>query len=206
MATEFKPAEAVSVPLPLEKHEYKKSESSEYRIWIGNMDLQMNEFTLLQLLKKYEGLKSFDMLYHKAGPQQGQSKGFGFATYKSKQEAEKAIFGLNNRLVMRKRIQVRWANEQAFNEKPAPAVLTTSLEMEEKQISRRSKPESSIEAIERKLREMEQNSSSGGDNDKRRFGLHPLLQQARIKKEQEEARKKRLHPYKRGSRSRSHRR
>ena len=53
---------------------------------------------------------------------------------------------------------------------------------------------SAIEAIERKLREMEDTGNGEVDTSNQ---LHPLLEQARIKREQEEARKRRQHPYKR---------
>ena len=46
------------------------------------------------------------------------------------QRAKKAIQGLNNRLVFKRKLQVRWAHEQEISEKPAPAALTTSLTAE----------------------------------------------------------------------------
>lgn len=194
MATEFKPEAKVSVPLPLEKQEEEKNKGrEEVRIWVGNMDPKMNEYSLLQLLKQFNGLKSFEILYHKAGEKQGQSKGFGFATYISRKAAESVIKGLNNRLVMRRHIQVRWANEQSISEKPAPAALTTSLQDEKKS----ARSETAIEAIERKLREMENRAVSAEEEASRRSELHPLLQQARVNKERDEAiKKKRMNSYK----------
>jgi len=129
MTTKFKPEviELVSEPLPLENC---KEFQDQCRIWIGNMDLQLNEYSFLQLLKQFEGLKDFDFIYYKNGPHQGKSKGFGFATYNTQERAKKAIQGLNNRLVFKRKLQVRWAHEQEISEKPAPAALTTSLTAE----------------------------------------------------------------------------
>jgi len=189
MTTEFTPGTVVSKPLPIID---TKDTKDEFRIWIGNLDTKWNEYILLQLLKKYETLKSFDIIRNKAGLHKGQSKGYGFASFSSKQPAEKAIKELHNSTVSGRKVSVKWATEFTVAKQPAPSVLTTPLVVEK---SKKMKKESAIEAIERKLKEMKESRDSEEEEKGR---MHPLLQQAQVRRREEEARKRvrRNHPYK----------
>jgi len=189
MTTEFTSGTVVSKPLPILNTTESKD---EFRIWIGNLDMKWNEYILLQLLKKYETLKSFDIIRNKAGLHKGQSKGYGFASFSSKQPAAQAIKELHNSIVSGRKISVKWATEFTVKQQ-APSVLTTPLVVEK---SKKTKKESAIEAIERKLKEMEESSVDDDDGDNK---MHPLLQQAQVRRKEDEARKKarerRNHPY-----------
>lgn len=55
--------------------------SSPARLFIGNLAPQVDEYTLIQVFSKYGPLAKLDLLYHKAGPQKGQPRGYAFVEF-----------------------------------------------------------------------------------------------------------------------------
>ncbi|KAG5323975.1 RBM18 protein, partial [Acromyrmex heyeri] len=84
---------SAKVPLPLEP--IKANQVEDRRLWVGNLDLRINEF---------------DLLFHRSGPQAGQPRGYAFVTYKTIQDAIRAKDALHNLKVGAKNIIVRWAH------------------------------------------------------------------------------------------------
>lgn len=138
----------LSAPVPVP--EDPVDDENVTRLWIGNLDPKVTEFTLLKVLQKFGELEKFDFLYHTVGPDQGKSRGYCFVTYSSRQEAEKALKGLNGKLALSRRLVVRWAHKEESGDSPKP-VQAKLTEEPKTQLSTDAK----IQAIEMKLKNME---------------------------------------------------
>lgn len=143
------------VPLPLEP--IKSNQVEDRRLWVGNLDLRINEYQLLKLVQKHGTIEKFDLLFHRSGPQAGQPRGYAFVTYKTVQDAEAAKDALHNLKVGAKYIIVRWAHSvtESDMDKPKPKIDIPALagaKKEDKRISR----ETAIQAIEAKLKLMKE--------------------------------------------------
>ncbi|XP_064616665.1 probable RNA-binding protein 18 [Liolophura sinensis] len=103
-------------PLPPPPDEKMSDRGDICRLWVGNLDTRITEFTLLKLLQKYGSLDKFDFLYHKSGPDQGKPRGYCFVSYHSPEEASRAIQGLNGKLALSKKLIVRWAHADRAQE------------------------------------------------------------------------------------------
>ncbi|XP_024873674.1 probable RNA-binding protein 18 isoform X2 [Temnothorax curvispinosus] len=141
------------IPLPLEP--IKSNQVEDRRLWVGNLDLRINE--LLKLVQKYGTIEKFDLLFHRSGPQAGQPRGYAFVTYETIQDARKAKDALHNLTVGSKNIIVRWAHSvtESDMDKPKPKIDIPALagaKKEDKKISR----ETAIQAIEAKLKLMKE--------------------------------------------------
>ncbi|XP_076682490.1 putative RNA-binding protein 18 isoform X2 [Andrena cerasifolii] len=141
------------VPLPLEP--IKSNQVEDRRLWVGNLDLRINEYQLLKLVQQHGTIEKFDLLFHRSGPQAGQPRGYAFVTYKTVQDAEAAKDALHNLKVGAKNIIVRWAHSvtESDIDKPKPKIDIPALagaKKEDKRISR----ETAIQAIEAKLKLM----------------------------------------------------
>ncbi|KAK7865095.1 hypothetical protein R5R35_014630 [Gryllus longicercus] len=177
--------DSFSNPLPLEPLPQSKIE--DRRLWIGNLDPRITEciiicvsvyrYHLLKLLQKYGAIEKFDLLFHRSGPLAGQPRGYAFVTYSTSEDAVKAKDCLNGVLLGCKRIVVRWANSVSKDEleKPKPQIEIPALAgaKNERKISR----ETTIQAIEAKLKMMEHNSSNDFEvNNPPTGSLHPPQQ------------------------------
>ena len=181
MTTGFTTAleDKTSEPLPLEK-DFEGSSLAQ-RIWIGNMDTKITEYTMVQILKKFGKIKQFDFLVHKTGPLEGQPRGYCFVSFEKEADAARAILKLNNLPVLSKKLQVRWAHNQPLLKVDPKKTLKLPSDDADKnalplRTHRYSSPEATINAIEAKLKEMERtkngSSSSASSSSVR---LHPLL-------------------------------
>ena len=61
-------------------------------IYVGNLDYKVNESDLESLFSKYGTVNSVKIISDKYN---GRSKGFGFVEMENKDEAKKAVSGLN---------------------------------------------------------------------------------------------------------------
>lgn len=180
MTTGFTTAleDKTSEPLPLEK-DFEGS-SSARRIWIGNMDTKITEYTMVQILKKIGKIKQFDFLVHKAGLLEGQPRGYCFVSFEKESDATKAILQLNNMPMLSKKLQVRWAHGQpSVKLGPKKTLRLPCDDMNEETLSKKksnySPPEATIDAIEAKLKEMERAVTYSSSTPASSVRLHPLL-------------------------------
>lgn len=165
-------------PLPVPPD---SSPESDYRLWIGNLDSRLTEFSILKILQKFGSLKKFDFLYHKSGPDQGKSRGYCFASYDNKASAEHAMAKMNGKLALSKRLIVKWANKDVSIEQEKPKMtINAGNRAEEEDIS----PQSQIQAIEAKLQKMQDRNPS--------LDLKPVPGSSQLSVVQREARLKQL--------------
>ncbi|XP_020285638.1 probable RNA-binding protein 18 [Pseudomyrmex gracilis] len=147
--------QSTKVPLPLEP--IKSNQIEDRRLWVGNLDLRINEYQLLKLVQKYGTIEKFDLLFHRSGPQAGQPRGYAFVTYTTIEDAKTAKDALHNLKVGAKNVIVRWAHSvtESDMDKPKPKIDIPALagaKKEDKKISR----ETAIQAIEAKLKLMKE--------------------------------------------------
>lgn len=151
------------------------------------MDKRLSEYNLLKILQRFGEIKNFELIFHKSGVKEGEPRGFCFVEFKTREQAENALQGLNGKLALSKPLIVNWAKK--------PTGIMGVKEQEEKNIlssvvsskSSLNSCESKIKAIETKLKLME----SGNNSQSTTQGKHPLLVQSE---------KARTHPYKKPGR------
>ncbi|KAK6196027.1 hypothetical protein SNE40_001331 [Patella caerulea] len=133
-------------------------QQDQCRLWIGNIDPKITEFTILKLLQKFGQLVRFDFLYHKSGPDKGKSRGYCFVSYSTKEEATKALRKVNGKFALTKKLVVRWAHIEPDtsieSKKKAPQTVVTK-PTEHAEVSIHSK----IKEIEAKLHSMKKSQS-----------------------------------------------
>lgn len=81
-------------------------------IYVGNLSYKVNEDDLKQLFEEYGEVSSVNLISDKYT---GQSKGFGFVVMENKDEANKAIEGLNGREVDNREMKVNEARPKPDN-------------------------------------------------------------------------------------------
>ncbi|GAB1609047.1 probable RNA-binding protein 18 [Argonauta hians] len=134
--------------------------TDQCRLWIGNLDPRVTEFTLLKILQKFGNLLKFDLMYHKSGPDQGKHRGYCFATFENKEEAGYACQRLDGKLLLSKNLSVKLAHSDKDQNIPG-LPLTVKVIKEDGKLSNIDSNsglsrESKIRAIEAKLRAMEE--------------------------------------------------
>lgn len=147
--------------IPLPSSEESKIAAGDKRLWIGNLDPRINEYQLLKLMQKHGPIEKFDLLFHRSGPLAGQPRGYAFITYETKEAAITAKTALHNKMVGTRRITVTGAHSMCNQEEPEkkkPELDIPAL-AGAKELKKGSR-ETQIQAIEAKLKMMENNSSN----------------------------------------------
>lgn len=157
----------ITTVIPVPKDESSSSyDLQDKRLWIGNLDARLSEFNLLKLLQKYGTIEKFDLLFHRSGPLSGFPRGYAFCTYKKTEDALTAMQHMDGQLLGSKHVTVRWAHSMSKDEmesKPKTELTIPVLagakpsKVEKKPLSRKT----AIQAIEAKLRLMEQSNVVG---------------------------------------------
>lgn len=152
------------IPIPRDEPNLN-NEIQDKRLWIGNLDPRLSEYNLLKLLQKYGTIDKFDLLFHRSGPLSGFPRGYAFCTYKNTEDAVLAMQNMDGQLVGSKQITVRWAHSMSKDEMESKPKAELSIPVlagaksskaEKKPVSKKT----AIQAIEAKLRLMEQSTTS----------------------------------------------
>ncbi|VVB15632.1 unnamed protein product [Arabis nemorensis] len=91
-------------------------EKNESRLYVGNLDLRINEAALLKMFSPYGKIISEDFLWHTRGPKKGEPRGYAFVQYSRKEEAEVAVEKMHGRLACGRPLVVRFASEKHLEE------------------------------------------------------------------------------------------
>uniref|UniRef100_M4E1F1 Probable RNA-binding protein 18 n=2 Tax=Brassica campestris TaxID=3711 RepID=M4E1F1_BRACM len=86
-------------------------EKSESRLYVGNLDLRINEAALIKMFSPYGKIISEDFLWHTRGPKKGEPRGYAFIQYSSKEEAELAKEKMHGRLACGRPLVVRFSDK-----------------------------------------------------------------------------------------------
>ncbi|CAH2070221.1 unnamed protein product, partial [Thlaspi arvense] len=91
-------------------------ERSESRLYVGNLDLRINEASLIKMFSPYGKIISEDFLWHTRGPKKGEPRGYAFIEYSRKEEAELAKEKMHGRLACGRPLVVRLASEKLLED------------------------------------------------------------------------------------------
>ncbi|MBA0685293.1 hypothetical protein Goari_012963 [Gossypium aridum] len=94
-------------------------ETSESRLYVGNLDLRITEAALIKMFSPYGKIISEDFLWHTRGPKRGEPRGFAFIQYSTKEEAILAKEKMHGRLACGRPLMVRLASEKYLEEAAA---------------------------------------------------------------------------------------
>ncbi|BGP27144.1 single-stranded nucleic acid binding protein [Rhodotorula toruloides] len=85
---------------------------SEKRLYIGNLATSVDEYSLMQACAKYGKIAKLDYLFHKTGPNKGRPRGYAFVEYSTREEAQRAMQALHDKLFRGRKMVVSLASEQ----------------------------------------------------------------------------------------------
>ncbi|BGO94982.1 hypothetical protein NBRC10512_006832 [Rhodotorula toruloides] len=85
---------------------------SEKRLYIGNLATSVDEYSLMQVCAKYGKIAKLDYLFHKTGPNKGKPRGYAFVEYSMREEAQRAMQALHDKLFRGRKMVVSLASEQ----------------------------------------------------------------------------------------------
>ncbi|CAG5128092.1 unnamed protein product, partial [Candidula unifasciata] len=88
-----------------------EDDDDDRRLWIGNLGTEITEYLILKLVQKFGALRKINFIYHKVGPDKGKPKGYCFVSFHTWEAAEKARKALDGRVVVSRRLFVKWANK-----------------------------------------------------------------------------------------------
>ncbi|CAO2838767.1 unnamed protein product [Amaranthus hypochondriacus] len=91
-------------------------ETSDRRIYVGNIDHRISEATLLKMFSPFGKIESEDFLLHTRGPKRGEPRGFAFVQYSTKEEARLAREKMHGRLACGRPLIIRLASEKSTAE------------------------------------------------------------------------------------------
>ncbi|BFZ20553.1 hypothetical protein BsWGS_23592 [Bradybaena similaris] len=150
---------------------YEDDDDDDRRLWIGNLGSEITEYSILKLVQKFGSLRRINFIYHKVGPDKGKPKGYCFVSFHTWEAAEKARKALDGRVILSRRLFVKWANklkkddvllkksklkspsEVTPDTAPPPAVVAA---LSASSAVAAASSEAKIKAIEAKLKMMEQ--------------------------------------------------
>ncbi|KAI3972067.1 hypothetical protein MKW92_032885 [Papaver armeniacum] len=98
-------------------------ETSERRLYIGNLDQRITEPVLIKMFSPYGKIESEEFLWHTRGPKRGDPHGFAFIQFSTKEK-------MNGRLACGRPLVIRYASEKYYlemsstSQKPPMLVLS----------------------------------------------------------------------------------
>jgi len=137
-----------------------RPQPDDCRLWIGNLDLRVTEYAMLKLIQRYNvTIQSFDFIYHRAGPEKGQPRGYCFVTLSSPAEAAVIMNKLNGKMALSRRLVVKYADLQKRDRAPTADVSLGSIPQASTDVPKTVSQDvkGKIEAIEEKLKMMDEN-------------------------------------------------
>uniref|UniRef100_A0A7C9DAW6 RRM domain-containing protein n=1 Tax=Opuntia streptacantha TaxID=393608 RepID=A0A7C9DAW6_OPUST len=137
-------------------------ESSERRLYVGNIDHRISEATLIKMFSPFGKIESEDFLLHTRGPKRGEPRGFAFVQYSTKWEARLAKEKMHGRLACGRPLVVRLASEKSAVEAAENLSKTSVVTNRSTSSSSSSGPMSrsaKIAAIKNKLKALEEDGS-----------------------------------------------
>ncbi|GAA5863078.1 hypothetical protein JCM8547_002790 [Rhodosporidiobolus lusitaniae] len=94
------------------------SAQSDKRLYLGNLSQSCDEYLLMQVCARHGKIAKLDYLFHKTGPQKGKPRGYAFVEYSTKEEAQRALQALNDKVLRGRKMVVSLASEQQQDDRP----------------------------------------------------------------------------------------
>ncbi|KAI3943757.1 hypothetical protein MKW98_004262 [Papaver atlanticum] len=138
-------------------------ETSERRLYIGNLDQRITESVLIKMFSPYGKIESEEFLWHTRGPKRGEPRGFSFIQFSTKEEAQLAKQKMNGRLACGRPLVIRYASEKYYLEMSSTSPKPSNVVSEAKKASQAGSSTHSgqmsrsakIAAIKNKLKSLE---------------------------------------------------
>ncbi|KAI7904468.1 uncharacterized protein BX663DRAFT_550847 [Cokeromyces recurvatus] len=95
----------------------KEETPSQFQIFVGDLSPEINDEALSQAFGVFGSLVNAHVM---KDTMSGNSRGFGFVTYREKSEANQAIASMNGELLGARNIRVNWATQKGDTPPPRP--------------------------------------------------------------------------------------
>ncbi|XP_026409180.1 probable RNA-binding protein 18 [Papaver somniferum] len=102
-------------------------ETSERRLYIGNLDQRITESVLIKMFSPYGKIESEEFLWHTRGPKRGEPRGFAFIQFSTKEEAQLAKQKMDGRLACGRPLVIRYASEKYYLEMSSTSPKASSV-------------------------------------------------------------------------------
>ncbi|KAK3819988.1 MAG: hypothetical protein J3Q66DRAFT_165237 [Benniella sp.] len=88
----------------------KSQPLDEKRIYIGNLDPTIDEYTVLKLFTPFGKITKLDFMFHWHGPKKGTPRGYCFLEYETASQATVAVNQMNRKAIKLRPLNVSLAN------------------------------------------------------------------------------------------------
>ncbi|KAH7042996.1 hypothetical protein BKA57DRAFT_413298 [Linnemannia elongata] len=137
------------------------------RLYIGNLDPTIDEYTLLKLFSPFGKVTKLDFMFHYSGPKKGTPRGYCFLDYEASSQAAVAIKQMNRRSVKNRPLIVSLANiappstdQQDGRKKSHDPNRPTAFSILKAGALKNASTDEKIKAMERKLAQMSESNSN----------------------------------------------
>lgn len=87
----------------------KEDTSNHHHIFVGDLSNEVNDEVLLQAFSIYGGVSEARVMWDM---KTGRSRGYGFVAFRNREEAQKALDGMNGEFLGSRAIRCNWANQK----------------------------------------------------------------------------------------------
>ncbi|KAG9321149.1 hypothetical protein KVV02_007724 [Mortierella alpina] len=88
----------------------KASAVDEKRIYVGNLDPTIDEYTVLKLFSPFGKITKLDFMFHWHGPKKGTPRGYCFLEFEAESQAAAAVKQMNRKAIKLRQLSVSLAN------------------------------------------------------------------------------------------------
>ncbi|KAF9973470.1 hypothetical protein BGZ73_003302 [Actinomortierella ambigua] len=132
------------------------------RIYIGNLDPAIDEYTVVKLFTPYGKIANLDFMFHWHGPKKGTPRGYCFLEYETSEQASTAVKAMNKKTVKQKTLHVSLANaapvkaenDNVNKKRPIDSSRPTNFSLLKTGSLKNASMEEKIRAMENKLAQM----------------------------------------------------
>ncbi|KAK3823910.1 MAG: hypothetical protein JOS17DRAFT_752575 [Linnemannia elongata] len=145
----------------------KNQPLDDRRLYIGNLDPTIDEYTLLKLFSPFGKVTKLDFMFHYSGPKKGTPRGYCFLDYEASSQAAVAIKQMNRRSVKNRPLIVSLANiappstdQQDGRKRTHDPNRPTAFSILKAGALKNASTDEKIRAMERKLAQMSESSTN----------------------------------------------
>ncbi|KAF9438041.1 hypothetical protein BGZ76_010090 [Entomortierella beljakovae] len=91
----------------------KSQTLEEKRIYVGNLDPTIDEYTILELFKPFGKITKLDFMFHWSGPKKGTPRGYCFLEFGEAPQAAAAVQQMNRKTIKNRPLNVSFVTMQA---------------------------------------------------------------------------------------------
>ncbi|KAF9408353.1 hypothetical protein BGZ94_002345 [Podila epigama] len=140
---------------------------SEKRIYVGNLDPTIDEYTVLKLFTPFGKITKLDFMFHWHGPKKGTPRGYCFLEFEAADQAAQAVKQMNRKAIKLRPLNVSLANlappstdSEQGRKRTIDPNRPTAFSLLKAGALKNASTDDKIKAMERKLAQMNSASSS----------------------------------------------